>query len=45
MRKTIIILGVHIDRLTQAQALEKLTGKQVKEKLIWAARLAEIVEV
>ena len=28
-----------------AQALEKLTGKRVKEKLIWAARLAEIVEV
>jgi len=28
-----------------AQALERLTGKRVKEKLIWAARLAEIVEV
>ncbi len=26
MRETINILGVHIDRLTQAQALEKLTG-------------------
>ncbi len=28
-----------------AQALSKLTGKKVKEKLIWAARLAEIVKV